>query len=1012
MAVAKPTFWRRCRIYFRRFRIVVWLLVLAALIALYYLNQVGLPDFVKRPLLEELRARGVDLQFSRLRLRWYEGIVAENVRFGQSDQPNGPHLTIGEVQVQFNLAALLRLHTQVDGLVLRQGRLAWPIVGPEQAPRQLSVENIQADLRLLPGDQWALEDIRAKFADANIRLSGTITNALALRDWKFLRASQTNSAVLWQDRMRDLADTLERIHFSAPPELGIVVRGDARDLQSFNVHLALSAPGAETPWGTVSQGRFTARLSPAAPNDLSQVELSLEAADAQTHWTADAQTHWVAATNFLLAIHMAAAAGDTNSIQGKLTLRAARASSEWASADNVQLAAQWTQTLTNPIPLAGQVEFHGDKVEVPDRGTAGQLRFLVHFQPPETNRPPDASWAAWSKLPPYALDWGVHASALKSPKLAIDDLSCAGTWDAPELAITNFEANFRPGRFEARASLDVATRALRASVTSDIDPNRIAPALPEAAQRWLAQFTWNAPPRLQADASLTLPAWTNSQPDWQAEVQPTMVLQGEFNFDHGGMHRGVQLTTAHSHFAYSNLCWDLPDFTATRPDGRIEAEHHMDERSKDFSWRVHSTVDINSLRPALDAEALRALDLFTFTQPPVIDAEIQGCFRSAERLDIRGRVELTNFTFRGESLSSLQTAIHFTNQVLELLRTRVQRGEQLMSADGLAADFSAQKVYLTNGFSTVEPLVIARAIGPQIVRAIEPYRFSQPPAAHVYGVIPMQGDEFADLHFELSGGPFHWWKFNLPRIAGQVHWLGKFVRLTDIRADFYDGAAAGSAHFDFRPKEGPDFQFTATVSNVLLHALIGDLSSETNQLEGLLNGTLTITQGNVAQTNNLEGYGDVSLRDGLIWDIPLFGIFSPVLDGLVPGLGSSRATAGTGTFTITNAVIYTSGLEIDTSPARLLYRGTIDLDGNVNARVEAEFLRDAWVIGPLFRWAFWPVTKMFEYKVTGSLYQPKTEPVYLIPKVVTMPLHPFRTLRDLLPSGLGLNPTNSPPKEH
>ena len=86
----KGRFWRTARICFRRFRITVWLLILVLLGGLIYLNQIGLPDFAKKPLLENLRARGLDLQFSRLRLSWYRGIVAENVRFGRADEPLSP----------------------------------------------------------------------------------------------------------------------------------------------------------------------------------------------------------------------------------------------------------------------------------------------------------------------------------------------------------------------------------------------------------------------------------------------------------------------------------------------------------------------------------------------------------------------------------------------------------------------------------------------------------------------------------------------------------------------------------------------------------------------------------------------------------------------------------------------------------------------------------------------------------------------------------------------------------
>ena len=136
----KGSFWRTCRVYFRRVRISVWLLILALLGALLYLNQIGLPDFAKKPLLENLRARGLDLQFSRLRLSWYHGIVAENVRFGRADDPLSPQLTLAQVQMRLNYPALARLHFQVDSLVLRQGRLVWPLAETNQAPRQLTVE--------------------------------------------------------------------------------------------------------------------------------------------------------------------------------------------------------------------------------------------------------------------------------------------------------------------------------------------------------------------------------------------------------------------------------------------------------------------------------------------------------------------------------------------------------------------------------------------------------------------------------------------------------------------------------------------------------------------------------------------------------------------------------------------------------------------------------------------------------------------------------------------------------
>ena len=99
-------FWKLLRIYFRRFRLGMWLVILALLGALLYLNQLGLPDFAKNPLLEKLRARGLDLQFTRLRLRFPHGLVADNVTFGGTNNAANPVLRLKEIQLRLDYAAL------------------------------------------------------------------------------------------------------------------------------------------------------------------------------------------------------------------------------------------------------------------------------------------------------------------------------------------------------------------------------------------------------------------------------------------------------------------------------------------------------------------------------------------------------------------------------------------------------------------------------------------------------------------------------------------------------------------------------------------------------------------------------------------------------------------------------------------------------------------------------------------------------------------------------------------
>ena len=1007
----KPSrFWRLCRIYFRRFRIGLWLVILALLGALLYLNQIGLPDFAKKPLLEKLRARGIDLQFTRLRLNFYRGLVADNVIFGRADDAASPTLALKEIQVRLDYAALAKLQVQVSSLLLRQGRFVWLVIASNQPPRVLAVENIQTELRFLPGDLWALDRFQAQFAGANIKLAGTVTNASAIRDWKIFQAPAVqppDRANALQQRLGQLADALEQIHFPSTPELNLEVECDARDLSSLGARMTLRAPGAKTPWGTFDGGVFSARVIPPASGEPSRAEVILRAASAQTRWAT--------ASNLDLTLHVFASAHATN-FSADLKLKTARVETKWGRAGKVRLTAQWLHSSTNTIPLSGRGELQLAEAET-IWGNGKGLQLNVSLSAP-TNSPVQVSpaWGAWTNLAPYALGWECRLDKLQrlgkaqAPNLEAGGLFCSGQWQAPELRVTRLSASLYDGGVIAGAKLNVATREFGFNATSDFDPQKMSALLTVQARRWLAQCSWEKPPQLQADGALILPAWTNQAPDWRAEVLPTVQAQGGFQVGRAAF-RGVTVSRVDGHFACSNLLWRLPDVAVVRPEGRLDLVHETDGRTEDFYFHIHSTLDLAALRPLLETNAQTGLDLVGFTQPPLIDAEIRGRWNDFERISAKATVALTNFTVRGQSASRLETALEYTNKVLNCINPRLERGPQeTLTAGLLAVDFAALKIYVTNGFGTADPRALTLAIGPKVAEVMEPYHFLELPTAQVEGVIPMRDQRDADLHFDAVTKAFECLRFKVPRASGQVHWVGDRLTLKNVSADFYHGTAAGSAEFFFPTnRAGAELQFDVVVTNADIHLLMNDLDPHTNRLEGLLTGRWTVVQGNTEDGRSWQGNGRASLRDGLIWEFPVFGILSPTLDKIAPGFGSNRASEGTANFVMSQGRIHSDDLEIHASGARLEYRGSVDLEGRVNARVEAELLRDTWMVGRMLSLALWPVSKIFEYKITGTLGEPKMEPLYLLPKLILMPLHPFRTMKELMPAPPDWTQTNAPP---
>ena len=984
----------KLRRWLRRLRLTVLLLTLAILSALLFFHLSGLPDFLRRPLLQKLRDRGLDLGMSTLRWHFYRGIVAENVTFGSSGETNSPRGAAREIELNLNYAALFGFNLEITGVVLNEGKLIVPVTDARQPGRELAAEKIRANLRFLPDDAWALDDFHAQFAGANFSLNGIITNASALRDWPLFHREKPEAPGHVANRLREFADTLEKIHFARAPELRVVLGGDGRDPQSFDVRLTLNTPTAATPWGSVTNGVFTARVFPATATAGSRAELNLHATDAQTPW-ADV-------SDLVLTVHLAGAQAGTNVVNADLSVRASRVATEWASVTNASGSAQWIHSLTNAIPLSGSGEFSAAAATTRWAG-AKSVSFTATLNT-LTNAPAaDDSWGAWEKIRPFALGWTLRASQLDAEKIGAEEVVCSGNWNAPLLAVTNLLVRFPEGHLDARARLDIATREASFDLNSDFDAHKISPLLPPVNARWLAKYAWGPPPHFTARGAATLPSWTNAAPDWRGEVGPT-VRFAAFLTATNCAYLGAPADWMHTHITYTNLVWRLPDLVAGRPEGTLELVHESDDRTHKYFFGVHSTISPEAVRPLLSTNALRGLDYFKLTQPPVVDGGVWGTWREGASTGFTGRVALANFSFREQTMDRVESFLRYTNLVLEILDPRLTRGTQSVTAGGITADFNARRIFFTNGLSSAEPIVIARAIGPKTGRALEPYVFKLPPVVRVSGYVGLDNANDADLHFDVDGGPFEWWKFRIPHIAGRVNWRGATLELTNLEMFAYDGAAAGFAVFNFDVPSGTELQFTFAATNIDLHLLMPDLTTGTNTLEGRLSGLLVVTNANSENKFSWSGNGDAKLENGLIWALPVFGILSKPLDGIRPGLGSSRFSEGTATFLITNGVMYSKTLEMRALTIRLHYDGTVDFDGRVDTRVEAQLFRDTWVIGPLLSVVTWPMSKLFDYHVTGTLAEPKADAVYMKPF-----LHPFQTFEDFF-SGAGTK-TNPPPEK-
>ncbi|HEX9046723.1 MAG TPA: hypothetical protein VF988_06835, partial [Verrucomicrobiae bacterium] len=640
----------------------------------------------------------------------------------------------------------------------------------------------------------------------------------------------------------------------------------------------------------------------------------------------------------------------------------------------------------------------------------------------ETPASTDASWGFWTNLQPFRIEWSGQVTNFAAAEMQGDSLECLGAWSAPELAVNRLCARLGGGTLEASAKLGVTTREVTFNARSSFDLHAVAPLLTEKTQERLAQIAWNDPPHLAATGSLVLPPWADGATDWHDDIEPSIRLQGDLAFTNALVAGVAPLDRARTHFEYARLIWRLPDLELVLGRSTLQLTGEENETTKNFHCTLAGSLDADSIRPFLTtSNAVRGFGHLAFHQPASVTLEVNGNLRDVDALSATGRVAVADFAIRGQSVDSLSATLTYTNLVAEFFHPQLARagGAEQFAAEKLTLDLDNQKLFLHGGEGHVLPAAVAAAIGPKTAKAMEPYQFLSIPNAKVHGCIPLKhvdGElvpDDADLWFEVVGtAPFRWKKFETPEISGRIHWLSNYLILTNVVTDCYGGPAHGWGKFDVQTEgEGTDFSFFMEGTNVNFHAMGLALWSPTNQLRGQLSGAVLVTHANSSDWRTWNGYGWAELHEGLLWDAPIFGLMSPVLNTLTPGLdlGNSRATDGSGRFNMTNGIVYTDTLVLRSLTMRLDYVGTVDLDQNVQARVKAQLLRNTPVLGTLFSTVLWPVSKVFECEVTGTLGKPKITPLYIpFPKVLSAPLHPIRTMEQIFTTPATNTPAEKP----
>lgn len=1001
-----------------------------------HLNQIGVPDFVKEPLLRQASERGVGLEFSRLRVRLTRGLVAENVNLTRAQESAGEVIYVGELRLQLAWRDLLSLRAPGLRVVgLRDGRISLPLRAETNAPPfPFKVDGVSGRLRFDGTESWVLEQFEGTCHGGRFRAVGMVAN---VSHWlKRESAPKPDKPNRTTDTLRRellrYARALDSMHFTGAPELDLKFHLDAAHPEQSSLVANLTADGAESELGRFDQLRL-ALAAHAATNDPGTVsaELRLNSTAAKTRWgglhSLRLELHSRhGLTNPLpldVRLDLAAEKVSAKGVQlGQLAIRGLAqpvadltagnplfASTLESSAQNIftdwghlrsadlKLEARHpvAGAVTNWLPREANVSFGAAGVS--NRwAQAGRIAVTVADRPAATDAVPALDvW--WSRLAPFQAATSLSVSNFAMPKLALDSAVLSLGWSNGAVTVSELAADLYGGGVKGEAHLDVATRQARAKVTSDFDLHRLEPLMTTNAVKWIRQYGWRPeqPVVLEAEGSAVLPAWTNRQPDWRGEVLPTLLVAGtatvtNFTF------RGVPGDRGFVPFAHTNLLWSIREARAWLPEGEVTFDYEGHTRTQDYHFRIRSSVDPNIVRPLLEPGGLKALDLFQFSQPPHLEGDIWGRWFARERTGLDVRLSLTNATFRGESVDEFRATAAFTNQFVSIRNVDIKRGATWAQVPSAGFDIPTGRIYLTNAMATLDVAPVTRVIGPKTRKLMSAYQFDQPLRAVVNGVIPVRNTDEADVTFDASLGGFHWWRFNTTNTSALLHWQGDRITVSNLDTGFHGGRLNGNIWVNSENKEDVQFGFDAVGKDLDVARLLHDLLPNTNRLEGTLTTHLVVDRASARDDGAWQGRGEAKLRDGYLWGLPVLGLLSGPLEAISPGLGQQRFSEGTATFTITNRVVRSNDLELRSPAMRMRFQGEVGFDARLDSRMEVELLRDIPVVGGLMSTVLKPLTKLLEFGVKGRLGKPEADFRH-VPSFILAPLRPWQTLKALFP---------------
>ncbi|MBQ9343880.1 MAG: hypothetical protein IJT88_01535 [Kiritimatiellae bacterium] len=371
------------------------------------------------------------------------------------------------------------------------------------------------------------------------------------------------------------------------------------------------------------------------------------------------------------------------------------------------------------------------------------------------------------------------------------------------------------------------------------------------------------------------------------------------------------------------------------------------------------------------------LGRFVFHAPGKMRLRIEG---QSTNVMVRGPCEMTDFELHGVHVDKATALLGYSNDVVRLRRSYVERGEGVARGD-VEIDLDRQTVR----FAAESTLPLGEAggvLGPEVGQYLSLFRFEGSTVVKAEGTLDFCSLALNDIsgHAVLERAGMG--QILADKLEGDVRVKGLAVELSNVEAAIFGGHAAGMARFyPVMSDSNWRYEVAGEVQDLqLADALAAVAPGTTNDLRGNISGPVHVGGYFVEKWGStMEGAGKLTLKNGWVFQAPLFNGLTSVLQLVVPEVSFFAQTDASASFDIRSGRVRTEDAKIEGSLFSVAGNGSYGLDDQtLDFDVQVQLMRGG-VIARIVRFVTSPLTRLLKFTLSGTVDDASWHPTNLNP---------------------------------